>query len=192
MASATAGTTRACRTSSTRLEDVDIDPGTRIGANPLHVHGRGTIAPVGQPPQQCVLANLLSTPSGVCRVACVVGWYPGQPELEDESGTEGVAAADNSSISPGSSVPLPGVTSSQSNAALGSEGAVDGLGPAPGPEAAPRSDGTHKHRATTSVPSVLTKLQKWGDYASVGCQVVPTRFIPMKASGTIGVVHGLH
>jgi hypothetical protein len=27
---------------------------------------------------------------------------------------------------------------------------------------------------------VLTKLQKWGDYASVGFQVLHTKFIPMK------------
>lgn len=116
----------------------------------------------------------------------VVGWYPGQPELEDESGTEGVAAGDNSSISPGSSVPLPGVASSQSNAAFANEGPADGLGAAPGQEAAARADGpahgAQKQKGATSMPSVLTKLQKWGDYASVGGQVVPTRFIPMKAS----------
>lgn len=30
------------------------------------------------------------------------------------------------------------------------------------------------------VPTVLTKLQKWGDYHSVGDTVLPTKFIPMK------------
>jgi hypothetical protein len=30
------------------------------------------------------------------------------------------------------------------------------------------------------VPSVLSKLQKWGDYASFGEPVQPSRFIPMK------------
>jgi hypothetical protein len=31
-----------------------------------------------------------------------------------------------------------------------------------------------------NVPTVLSKLQKWGDYASFGEPVVPSRFIPMK------------
>lgn len=30
------------------------------------------------------------------------------------------------------------------------------------------------------VPTVLTKLQKWGDYESTGAPVAPTRFVPMK------------
>ena len=31
-----------------------------------------------------------------------------------------------------------------------------------------------------NVPTVLSKLQKWGDYASYGEPVAPSRFIPMK------------
>ena len=32
----------------------------------------------------------------------------------------------------------------------------------------------------TNVPTVLSKLQKWGDYESYGEPVGPSRFIPMK------------
>ena len=32
----------------------------------------------------------------------------------------------------------------------------------------------------TNVPTVLSKLQKWGDYASYGEPVKPSKFIPMK------------
>ena len=32
----------------------------------------------------------------------------------------------------------------------------------------------------TNVPTVLNKLQKWGDYASFGEPVAPSKFIPMK------------
>ena len=31
----------------------------------------------------------------------------------------------------------------------------------------------------TNVPTVLNKLQKWGDYASFGEPVAPSKFIPM-------------
>lgn len=34
--------------------------------------------------------------------------------------------------------------------------------------------------SATNVPTVLSKLQKWGDYASFGTPVEPSRFIPMK------------
>lgn len=34
--------------------------------------------------------------------------------------------------------------------------------------------------SSQSTPTVLSKLQKWGDYASVGEPVKPTKFIPMK------------
>lgn len=49
---------------------------------------------------------------------------------------------------------------------------------APGPAAppaaaAPAGPGSH-------VPTVLKKLQKWGDYESFGQPVWPTKFIPMK------------
>ena len=37
----------------------------------------------------------------------------------------------------------------------------------------------------TNVPTVLSKLQKWGDYESYGEPVGPSRFIPMKTPRTI-------
>lgn len=41
---------------------------------------------------------------------------------------------------------------------------------------------------TDEVPTVLTKLQKWGDYDSVGEPVWPTRFVPMKTPLARGIL----
>ncbi|GLC33354.1 hypothetical protein PLESTB_000342300 [Pleodorina starrii] len=78
------------------------------------------------------------------------GWYPGQPELEDEPATAPEQLAKEAD----------GAIKGHQVARLVAAGAaiVNPLG----------------------VPTVLTKLQKWGDYESVGAQVLPTKFIPMK------------
>ncbi|GAB4819930.1 hypothetical protein N2152v2_006976 [Parachlorella kessleri] len=49
--------------------------------------------------------------------------------------------------------------------------------PPPEAEAGPGTDATAED---ASQSTVLSKLKKWGDYASVGAPVRPTRFIPMK------------
>jgi mRNA-capping enzyme len=48
--------------------------------------------------------------------------------------------------------------------------------------AVPEGDAAEARAAVsaTNVPTVLSKLQKWGDYASYGEPVAPSRFIPMK------------
>eukprot|EP00879_Flechtneria_rotunda_P018145 GHRR01019031.1.p1 GENE.GHRR01019031.1~~GHRR01019031.1.p1 ORF type:complete len:191 (+),score=41.24 GHRR01019031.1:256-828(+) len=49
------------------------------------------------------------------------------------------------------------------------------------PETAEPTDVSH-------VPTVLTKLQKWGDYESFGQPVWPTRFIPMKTPLSVEIL----
>ena len=94
-------------------------------------------------------------------VGGVIGWYPGQPELEDGPETAPEPLARDGSAAPSYRV-------------AGSVGAGASINP-------------------VSVPSVLKKLQKWGDYESVGAQVLPTKFIPMKvgAAGHAASQHRL-
>lgn len=40
-----------------------------------------------------------------------------------------------------------------------------------------------------NVPTVLSKLRKWGDYASYGDPVIPSRFIPMKTPLSPSLLH---
>lgn len=85
------------------------------------------------------------------------GWYEGQPETADAAD-----AADQ--LSP--PAPAAGTESFPQQADSAQSTAATAAAPAP-------SAGSH-------VPTVLTKLQKWGDYQSFGEPVFPTRFIPMK------------
>ncbi|EFJ44707.1 hypothetical protein VOLCADRAFT_118653, partial [Volvox carteri f. nagariensis] len=78
------------------------------------------------------------------------GWYPAQPECQDEP-------------EPAAEPLSPSGDAAKRHSVLRFGGAVSGLFGIP-----------------ASVPTVLTKLQKWGDYESVGRQVLPTKFIPMK------------
>jgi hypothetical protein len=66
------------------------------------------------------------------------------------------------------------------------EEAEQGGGGEPGLEVSTAAGATQQQQSTpgatahTHVPTVLTKLQKWGDYASFGEPVGPSRFVPMK------------
>jgi len=46
--------------------------------------------------------------------------------------------------------------------------------------------------SVTHVPTVLTKLQKWGDYPGYGQPVWPTKFIPMVSTTIIYCRLSLH
>lgn len=84
--------------------------------------------------------------------------YEGQPETADAEevlppSPPAAAADDQHSLQPASQLPATEAPA--------------------GPAAAAVPAGSH-------VPTVLTKLQKWGDYESFGEPVWPTKFIPMK------------
>lgn len=92
-------------------------------------------------------------------------WYEGQPETADEGAAEQAGSPAQPDAEAHAQAQAASAGGSQPSAQQQSTAAV----PAPAPSTA----GSH-------VPTVLTKLQKWGDYASFGEPVAPTRFIPMK------------
>lgn len=60
------------------------------------------------------------------------------------------------------------------------------------------NENNHHSKATTEMPSslnekevpkVLSKLKKWGDYASVGAPLHGTKLIPMKTPLSTEIVH---
>ncbi|KAG2441038.1 hypothetical protein HXX76_003891 [Chlamydomonas incerta] len=120
------------------------------------------------------------------------GWYPGQPELEDdptasEFGTGGAASA--SRLPPEASLPSAGAfTGAGALSATSAFSNASSLGPAAAAAAAAMAGGggggdaarARAPAAAVSVPTVLGKLQKWGDYVAVGAPVAPTKFVPMK------------
>lgn len=98
--------------------------------------------------------------------------YEGQPETADEP----IDDAASSATTAGLVVTPAGVAeadaASSAVTAEAASHAVDRTAPGAA-AAAPSGPASH-------VPTVLTKLQKWGDYHSYGEPVWPTRFIPMK------------